>query len=76
MAGSWLPWPTGVSWSAGGCQHACLPRPYVLKPVRKARASVSSSCARITSHPPQEFNDPGWAFGSELLAERYIPGAS
>ena len=25
-------------------------------------------------HPPQELNDPGWSFGEELLAERYIPG--
>jgi D-alanine-D-alanine ligase len=24
-------------------------------------------------HPPQELNDPGWAYG-DLLAERFIPG--
>jgi D-alanine-D-alanine ligase len=25
-------------------------------------------------HPPQQLNDPGWAFGEHLLAERFVPG--
>jgi D-alanine-D-alanine ligase len=50
-----------------------LPRPYVLKPVAEG-SSVGVFIVRADhDHPPQELNDPGWAYG-DLLAERYIPG--
>lgn len=53
--------------------HA-LPRPYVLKPVNEG-SSVGVFIVREDHvHPPQELHDPAWAFGEELLAERYIPG--
>ena len=53
--------------------HA-LPRPYVLKPVSEG-SSVGVFIVRADhEHPPQELNDPGWAFGEQLLAERFIPG--
>ena len=53
--------------------HA-LPRPYVLKPVSEG-SSVGVFIVRADhEHPPQELNDPDWAFGEELLAERFIPG--
>jgi len=51
-----------------------LPRPYVLKPVAEG-SSVGVHIVRVDhEHPPQELNDPDWAFGEVLLAERYIPG--
>jgi D-alanine-D-alanine ligase len=51
-----------------------LPRPYVLKPVSEG-SSVGVHIVRTDhAHPPQELNDPGWAFGEVLLAEPYIPG--
>ena len=51
-----------------------LPRPYVLKPVCEG-SSVGVHIVRLDhEHPPQELNDPGWAFGEVLLAEPYIPG--
>jgi D-alanine-D-alanine ligase len=51
-----------------------LPRPYVLKPVSEG-SSVGVFIVRADhEHPPQELNDPGWAFGEDLLAERFIPG--
>jgi D-alanine-D-alanine ligase len=51
-----------------------LPRPYVLKPVSEG-SSVGVFIVPVDhTHPPQELNDPGWAFGESLLAERYIPG--
>jgi len=51
-----------------------LPRPYVLKPVSEG-SSVGVFIVRADhEHPPQQLNDPGWAFGEELLAERFIPG--
>jgi D-alanine-D-alanine ligase len=51
-----------------------LPRPYVLKPVREGSSLGVHIVREDHAHPPQELNDPGWAFGEELLAERYIPG--
>ncbi len=52
--------------------HA-LPRPYVLKPVAEG-SSVGVFIVRGDhEHPPQELNDPGWAYG-DLLAERFVPG--
>jgi D-alanine-D-alanine ligase len=51
-----------------------LPRPYVLKPVSEG-SSVGVHIVREDHiHPPQELNDPDWAFGDLLLAEPYIPG--
>jgi len=53
--------------------HA-LPRPYVLKPVSEG-SSVGVFIVRADhEHPPQQLNDPDWAFGEELLAERFVPG--
>jgi D-alanine-D-alanine ligase len=50
-----------------------LPRPYVLKPVSEG-SSVGVYIVRADhEHPPQQLNDPGWAYG-DLLAERFIPG--
>lgn len=51
-----------------------LPRPYVLKPVCEGSSVGVFIVRRDHQHPPQELNDPGWAFGEALLAERYIPG--
>jgi D-alanine-D-alanine ligase len=54
-------------------EHA-LPRPYVLKPVSEG-SSVGVFIVRADhEHPPQELNDPGWTFGENLLAERFVPG--
>jgi len=51
-----------------------LPRPYVLKPVSEGSSVGVYIVREDHAHPPQELNDPGWAFGEDLLAERYIPG--
>jgi D-alanine-D-alanine ligase len=51
-----------------------LPPPYVVKPV-----SEGSSCGVIIvreerSHPPQELLREDWAFGDQVLVEKYVPG--
>jgi D-alanine-D-alanine ligase len=51
-----------------------LPRPYVLKPVSEGSSVGVFIVPEDHAHPPQELTDPGWAFGEDLLAERYIPG--
>jgi D-alanine-D-alanine ligase len=51
-----------------------LPRPYVLKPVTEGSSVGVFIVRRDHEHPPQQLNDPGWTYGEELLAERFIPG--
>jgi D-alanine-D-alanine ligase len=51
-----------------------LPRPYVLKPVTEGSSVGVFIVREDHTHPPQELNDPGWAYGESLLAERFIPG--
>ena len=53
--------------------HA-LPRPYVLKPVSEGSSVGVYIVREDHAHPPQELTDPAWAFGEDLLAERYIAG--
>ena len=55
-------------------RRTCCRGPTCSSPSRKAPASASTSCARTTRIRPRSCNDPGWAFGDWLLAERYIPG--
>ena len=55
-------------------RRTCCRGPTCSSRSRKAPASVSIIVREDHAHPPQELNDPGWAFGEWLLAERYIPG--
>jgi len=75
MRAAGIPTPDGkvVRRSEAARQHV-LPRPYVLKPVAEGSSVGVYIVPKDHEHPPQELNDPGWAFGEELLAERYIPG--
>ena len=76
MRASGIPVPDGkvVAAQRGGQGARAAAARMCSSPCRRARASASSSCPEDHEHPPQELNDPGWAFGEELLAERYIPG--
>jgi len=75
MRAAGIPTPDGrvVRRSEAAKAHV-LPRPYVLKPVAEGSSVGVYIVPEDHEHPPQELNDPGWAFGEELLAERYIPG--
>ncbi len=75
MRAAGIPTPDGrvVRRSEAAKAHV-LPRPYVLKPVAEGSSVGVYIVPKDHEHPPQELNDPGWAFGEELLAERYIPG--
>jgi D-alanine-D-alanine ligase len=53
--------------------HA-LPRPYVLKPIAEGSSVGVFIVSKDHAHPPQELNDPAWAFGEEIMAEPFIPG--
>jgi len=51
-----------------------LPRPYVLKPVAEGSSVGVFIVTEEHEHPPQELFRDDWAFGDEVLCERYIPG--
>jgi D-alanine-D-alanine ligase len=59
---------------AEAAREHVLPRPYVLKPVSEGSSVGVYIVPADHAHPPQELNDPNWAYGEDLLAERYIPG--
>ena len=51
-----------------------LERPYVLKPIAEGSSVGVFIVTESHAHPPQELTRSDWAFGEEILAERYIAG--
>jgi D-alanine-D-alanine ligase len=51
-----------------------LPRPYVIKPVAEGSSVGVFIVTEAHAHPPQELTRADWAFGEEVLCERYIAG--
>lgn len=54
--------------------HDVMPRPYVVKPVTEG-SSVGVHIAHEGKNSlPEAFTSVDWAFGDDVLVERYIPG--
>jgi len=53
--------------------HA-LERPYVIKPIAEGSSVGVFIVTQAHAHPPQELTRPDWAFGEEVLVERYVAG--
>ena len=53
--------------------HAMTP-PYVLKPVAEGSSVGVFIVKADQRHPPQELTSPDWAFGEQLLVEKFIAG--
>jgi D-alanine-D-alanine ligase len=51
-----------------------LERPYVIKPVAEGSSVGVFIVTEAHAHPPQELTRPDWAFGDEVLVERYVAG--
>jgi D-alanine-D-alanine ligase len=51
-----------------------LPPPYVVKPVAEGSSVGVFLVQEGQAHPPQELFREDWAFGDQVLVERYIPG--
>ena len=51
-----------------------LPRPYVIKPIAEGSSVGVFIVTEQHAHPPQELTREDWAFGEQVLCERYIPG--
>ncbi len=75
MAAAGIPIPEGrvISRAEAAKAHA-MTRPYVLKPVAEGSSVGVFIVTEEHAHPPQELTRPDWAFGDELLAEKFIAG--
>jgi D-alanine-D-alanine ligase len=51
-----------------------LPPPYVIKPVAEGSSVGVFLVTEAHAHPPQELYRDDWAFGEQVMCERYIPG--
>ena len=51
-----------------------MERPYVIKPIAEGSSVGVFIVTEAHAHPPQELTRPDWAFGEELLVERFIAG--
>jgi D-alanine-D-alanine ligase len=75
LAAAGIPVPEGrvISRKDAAKKHA-LSRPYVLKPVAEGSSVGVFIVTEEHAHPPQELTRPDWAFGEELLAEKFVAG--
>jgi D-alanine-D-alanine ligase len=51
-----------------------MPPPYVVKPLAEGSSVGVFIVTEQHAHPPQELTREDWAFGEQVLVERYIPG--
>jgi D-alanine-D-alanine ligase len=55
-------------------QRHLMPPPYVVKPIAEGSSVGVFVVTEDHPHPPQELYRDDWAFGEQVLIERYIPG--
>jgi len=51
-----------------------MPRPYVIKPIAEGSSYGVFIVTDQHEHPPQELTRDDWAYGEQVLVERFIPG--
>jgi D-alanine-D-alanine ligase len=51
-----------------------MPPPYVVKPMAEGSSVGVFIVPEDQSHPPQELYRDDWAYGEQVMIERYIPG--
>jgi D-alanine-D-alanine ligase len=70
-----VPVPEGVMvHRSEAAQRHLVPPPYVVKPVSEGSSVGVIIVREERSHPPQELLREDWAFGDQVLVEKYIPG--
>jgi D-alanine-D-alanine ligase len=75
MRAAGVPVPDGKVLPRSQVAHSHpMPPPYVIKPVAEGSSVGVFIVTEQHAHPPQELTGEDWAFGEELLVERYIPG--
>jgi D-alanine-D-alanine ligase len=55
-------------------QRHLMPPPYVVKPIAEGSSVGVFIVTEEHRHPPQELSRDDWAFGEQVLIERYVPG--
>jgi D-alanine-D-alanine ligase len=58
----------------GAAKKHVLPPPYVIKPLSEGSSFGILIVRADQDHPPQELSREDWAFGEELLIEKYVAG--
>jgi D-alanine-D-alanine ligase len=51
-----------------------LPPPYVIKPIAEGSSVGVFVVTEQHAHPPQELNREDWAYGDQVIVEKYIAG--
>jgi D-alanine-D-alanine ligase len=75
MAAAGVPVPEGLVMSRLEAAKAHpLPPPYVIKPISEGSSVGVFIITEKHTHPPQELTREDWAFGEQVLCERYIAG--
>jgi D-alanine-D-alanine ligase len=75
MKAAGVPVPEGVVVSRrDAASRHVLPPPYVIKPVNEGSSVGVIIVREDRSHPPQELDRPDWAFGEEVLVEKFVAG--
>jgi D-alanine-D-alanine ligase len=70
-----VPVPEGVVVNRLDAARAhALERPYVIKPIAEGSSVGVFIVTEAHTHPPQELTRSDWAFGEDVLVERYIAG--
>jgi D-alanine-D-alanine ligase len=75
MSAAGVPVPEGVivPRSEAAARHI-IPPPYVVKPNSEGSSVGVIIVREERSHPPQELGREDWAFGDEVLVEKFVPG--
>ena len=75
MKAAGIPVPDGVlAHRREAAERHLLPPPYVVKPVNEGSSVGVIIVREDRSQPPQELLREDWAFGEQVLVEKYIPG--
>ena len=70
-----MPVPEGVTADRrAAAERHLVPPPYVVKPVSEGSSVGVIIVREDRTHPPQELLREDWAFGDQVLVEKYIPG--
>jgi D-alanine-D-alanine ligase len=73
VAGVPVPEGTVISRLQAAKSHP-LPRPYVIKPLAEGSSVGVFIVTAEHTHPPQELTRHDWAYGEQVIVEKFVPG--
>jgi D-alanine-D-alanine ligase len=70
-----VPVPEGlVASRLDAAKRHLIPPPYVIKPIAEGSSVGVFIVHEEHAHPPQELHREDWAYGDQVIVEKYIPG--